>query len=130
MSDIAAVHDFDFKILATKVHHVIEVDNELAVFRRVENPLGTVITTGRSIINMLSIEPHEQQRFHAARKLERRDGPEHGAFNDVFGDNIRSVDIFNYRDCIGIRNPNRPVRVFEICRCVVNRFWHIAKVDA
>lgn len=130
MSDIAAVHDFDFKILATKVHHVIEVDNELAVFRHVENPLGTVITTGRSIINMLSIEPHEQQRFHATRKLERGDGFKHGAFDDVFGDNIRSIDIFNYRDCIGIRNPSRPVRVFEICRCVVNRFWHIAKVDA
>ena len=66
MSDIAAVHDFDFEVLATKVHHMIEVDNELAVFRHVENPLSAVIATARSIINMLPIKPHKQQRFHAA----------------------------------------------------------------
>lgn len=60
MSDIATVHDFDFKILATKVHHVIEIDNKLAVFRHVENPLGAVIATGRSIKNVFSIKLHEQ----------------------------------------------------------------------
>jgi len=130
VNDSAAIHDFNFKILATKVHHMIEIHNELAVFRHVKNPLGTVVTTGRGVKNMLTIKSHKQQRFHATRKLEWGDGSKHGAFDDVFGDNIRSIDIFNYRDCIGIRNPSRPVRVFEICRCVVNRFWHIAKVDA
>lgn len=40
MNDSAAVHDFDFKILAAKVHHMIEIHNEFAVFRHVENPLG------------------------------------------------------------------------------------------
>lgn len=66
MSDIATVQDFNFKNLATKVHHMVKVHNELAVFRHVKNPLGAVIATGRSIIDMLSIEPHKQQRFHAA----------------------------------------------------------------
>ena len=81
-------------------------------------------------LNYSGANTHKQQRFHATRKLEWGDGSKHRAFDDVFGDNNRSIDIFNYRDCIGIRNPRRPVRVFEICRCVVNRFWHIAKVDA
>lgn len=129
MDNAAAVHDFNFEVLASKIHHMVKIHNKLAVFRHVENPLSAVIATGRSIINMLSIEPHEQQRFHATRKLKWRDGPKHGAFNDIFGDNIRSIDIFNDRNRIGVRDPRRPVRVFEICRCVVNRFWHIAKVD-
>ena len=70
MNDSAAVHDFDFKILATKVHHMIKIHNELAAFRHVENPLSTIVTTGRSVKNMLTIKSHKQLRFQATRKLE------------------------------------------------------------
>ena len=66
VNDSAAIHDFNFKILATKVHHMIEIHNELAVFRHVKNPLGTVVTTGRGVKNMLTIKSHKQQRFQKA----------------------------------------------------------------
>lgn len=66
MSNISTVHDFDFEVLATKVHNMVKVHNELAVFRDVENPLSAVIATVRSVKYMLSIKPHKQQRFHAA----------------------------------------------------------------
>ena len=55
------------------------------------------------------------------RDREWGDGSKHGPFDDVFGDNIRSIDIFNYRDCIGIRNPSRPVREM----CIRDRQWEV-----
>ena len=129
MGDDTAIENLDLEIIGSEIHDMMQVNYQLALFGKLENPLRAIIPTGRCVENLLLIVLDKKQGLHATREHNGGNGPQDGALNQIRGDNGRLINVQDYLPRHGICNPGILIDIPEIQGGVVNRIRHIAEVD-